>query len=222
MPNWLEYAELLQQFVPQKLSPDATDCASIWIVLHRNRQPVALVRDMMMARMQSLLDARRLEEARSCGDLLVNAAQQTVALGQAVGGDSIADAMQLRSRVYAAQLDHAAAIKELEDALALAPTSRPYLWVELARLRHARRHDEPTALALVHLRTQEENKRLVLLVGCGEPSDWQLPPGATLLTPQACEAGSFQLAGFPEAEAATSRLLSFLLEAPPPPLQPKP
>ena len=147
MPNWLEYAELLQQFVPQKLSPDATDCASIWIVLHRNWQPVALVRDMMMARMQSLLDARRLEEARSCGDLLVNAAQQTVALGQAVGGDSIADAMQLRSRVYAAQLDHAAAIKELEDALALAPTSRPYLWVELARLRHARRHDEPTALA---------------------------------------------------------------------------
>ncbi len=88
--------------------------------------------------------------------------------------------------------------------------------------RRASAASEPTALALVHLPTQEENKRLVLLVGCGEPSDWLLPPGATLLTPQACEAGSFQLAGFPEAEAATSRLLSFLLEAPPPPLQPQP
>ena len=53
---------------------------------------------------------------------------------------------------------------------------------------------EPTALALVHLPTQEENKRFVLLVGSGAPAQWQLPPSATLLTPGSC--ATLSLPGF--------------------------
>ena len=39
-----------------------------------------------------------------------------------------------------------------------------------SRERRTSTAEEPTALALVHLSTPEENKRFVLLVGSGEPS----------------------------------------------------
>ena len=112
----------------------------MWLVLHKHGQPVALVADVLSARFSSLVDAQQFEAAQPCGRLMLDAAQQT---GSSA---TIAHARHLRYRLHAAQNEHAAAARELEASLALAPSSRPHLWVELARARYALKGEEAGAL----------------------------------------------------------------------------
>ena len=137
--DWPTYALMLQRLVGDGATAP-TDCASMWLVLHKHGQPVALVADVLSARFSSLVDARQFEAAQSCGRLMIDAAQQT---GSSA---TIAHARHLRYRLHAAQNEHAAAARELEASLALAPSSRPHLWVELARARYALKGEEAGAL----------------------------------------------------------------------------
>ena len=137
--DWPTYAAMLQQLVGDGVTAP-TDCASMWLVLHKHGQPVALVADVLAARFSSLVDARQFEGAQTCGRLLIDAAQQTGST------ETIAHARHLRYRMHSAQNEHAAAARELEASLALAPSSRPHLWVELARARYALKGEEAGAL----------------------------------------------------------------------------
>ena len=137
--DWPTYAAMLQKLVGDgAIAP--TDCASMWLVLHKHGQPVALVADVLAAHFSSLVDSRQFEGAQTCGRLLMDAAQQTGS------SETIAHARHLRYRMHAAQNEHAAAARELEASLALAPSSRPHLWVELARARYALKGEDAGAL----------------------------------------------------------------------------
>ena len=143
--EWPTYAAMLQQLVGDGASAP-TDCASMWLVLHKHGRPVTLVAEVLAARFSSLVDARQFEGAQmqTCGRLLIDAAQQ---VDQQTGSSAaVAHARQLRYRMHAAQNEHAAAARELEASLALAPSSRPHLWVELARTRYALKGEEAGAL----------------------------------------------------------------------------
>ena len=143
--EWPIYAAMLQQLVGDGASAP-TDCASMWLVLHKHGRPVTLVAEVLAARFSSLVDARQFEGAQmqTCGRLLIDAAQQ---VDQQTGSSAaVAHARQLRYRMHAAQNEHAAAARELEASLALAPSSRPHLWVELARTRYALKGEEAGAL----------------------------------------------------------------------------
>ena len=137
--DWPTYALVLQRLVGDGATAP-TDCASMWLVLHKHGQPVALIADVLLARFSSLVDARQFEAAQSCGRLMIDAAQQS---GSSA---TMAHARHLRYRLHAAQNEHAAAARELEASLALAPSSRPHLWVELARARYALKGEEAGAL----------------------------------------------------------------------------
>ena len=137
--DWPTYAAMLAKLVGDGATAPM-DCAAMWLVLHKHHQPVVLVADVLAARVASLLDARQFEGAQACSRLLVDAAQQTGS------SETVAHARQLRYRMHTAQNEHAAAARELEAVLELTPSSRPHLWVELARMRYARKTEEPGAL----------------------------------------------------------------------------
>lgn len=137
--DWPTYAAMVAKLVGEGATAPM-DCAAMWLVLHKHHQPVVLVADVLAARVASLLDAKQFEGAQACSRLLVDAAQQTGS------SETVAHARQLRYRMHTAQNEHAAAARELEVVLELAPSSRPHLWVELARMRYARKTEEPGAL----------------------------------------------------------------------------
>ena len=130
------YSKLLEELSAGASVPK--DCGSIWLLLHRHHKPVTLVRDVLQEKTHLLFNAKKLEEADTCSRLLIDATLQA-----AGGAGPELEARHLRYRVQSALNNHGAAAEELEAALALVPNSRPYLWVELARMRHAQRASTP-------------------------------------------------------------------------------